>query len=342
MTNPVPVSQLPRPVGFAIVGCGRVSPTHIDAITSLGDEGRLVAVCDTDPEALKAAVEKTGATGYANLEELLQDPEVNLVSICTPSGLHAEQSIAAAKAGKHVLVEKPMAMTLESAEELIQSCEEHGVQLFPVFQNRLNTTVQLLKAAVEQGRFGKIYAINSRMIWKRSQDYYDSAEWRGTKAMDGGCFMNQGIHFVDAMRFIGGEIIDVKSTLATLARDIESEDIGSALFRFESGALGNIFCTTLGRSDMEGSLEVLGETGYARLGGGCLNKITHWDFEKPNEDMDQKAADADYQSQSVYGYGHNTFYVKVVRYLEGGPSEPPDAPESRHTLTILLKITNTP
>jgi len=326
------------PLRFGVVGCGRVAPTHFDAIQSLGDKGALVAVCDTDPEALARAVEQTGAEGYAQLDDMLQQSDLDIVSICTYSGLHAEHGIAAAKAGKHVIVEKPMDVTLEKAKALIEACEENGVQLFPIFQNRLNTTVQLAKEAIDKGRLGAIYALNATMIWKRAQDYYDSAAWRGTKAMDGGAFMNQGIHFVDAMRYLGGEITEVKSTLATLDRDIECEDIGSALFRFESGALGNIFCTTLGRYDQEGSLMILGEKGQIKLGGGCLNKIDIWDFDDPDPEMDAKATDADYQSQSVYGFGHAAFYRQAVLFASTLSAAQKPFQESMATLRVLLRI----
>ncbi len=300
------------PLRFGVVGCGRVAPTHFDAIQALGEKGSLVAVCDNDPNALARAVEKTGATGYASLREMLEQAELDIVSICTFSGLHAEHGIAAAKAGKHVVVEKPMDVSLKAAHRLIEACGENGVHLFPIFQNRFNTTVRLAKEAIEKGRLGKIYAVNGTMIWKRTQEYYDSADWRGTQAMDGGAFMNQGIHFVDAMRYLGGEITDVTSTLGTLDRDIGCEDIGSALFRFANGALGNIFCTTLGRYDQEGSLMILGEKGQIKLGGGCLNKIDIWDFDESDPAMDANATDADYQSQSVYGHGHQAFYNRIA------------------------------
>jgi len=328
------------PLRFGVVGCGRVAPTHFDAIQSLGDKGTLVAVCDTDPEALARAVEQTGAEGYAQLDDMLQQADLDIVSICTYSGLHAEHGIAAAKAGKHVIVEKPMDVTLEKAQTLIDACEENGVQLFPIFQNRLNTTVQLAKEAIDKGRLGTIYALNATMIWKRAQDYYDSATWRGTRAMDGGAFMNQGIHFVDAMRYLGGEITEVSSTLATLDRDIECEDIGSALFRFENGALGNIFCTTLGRYDQEGSVMILGEKGQIKLGGGGLNKIDIWDFDEPDPDMDAKAADADYQSQSVYGFGHRAFYQQAMHSTTNPVGSPDSLPDSLGTLRILCDIYN--
>lgn len=326
------------PIPFALVGCGRVAPTHIQAIQALENRARLAAVCDSDPHALTRGVEATGAEGYADLREMLSRDDIEVVSVCTPSGLHAEIGVEAAKAKKHVLVEKPMDVRLEAARSLIDTCSQEGVNLYCVFQNRLNSTLQLLKAAIDSGRFGKLYAINSTVIWKRTQDYYDSAEWRGSRAMDGGAFMNQGIHFVDAMRFLFGEISEVKSILGTLNRKMESEDTGAALFRFENGALGSIFVTMLGQSDQEGSLTVLGEHGTVKIGGTAMNRIDQWDFECPDPEQDRLAHDADYATKSVYGFGHNAYYARVADHLrENGPM-PTGGGEGIRSLETILRI----
>ncbi len=332
-----------KPISFALLGYGRVAPTHLDALLALVPEATLAAVCDTDPGALEQARQDLDArhvppvTPHASLDALLADPAVDVVSVCTPSGLHPEHGIAAAKAGKHVLVEKPMGVTLPAAEALVRACADNGVHLFPVYQNRLNTTLQLLKAAIEKGRFGKIYAINSTVIWRREQSYYDSAAWRGTRAMDGGAFMNQGIHFLDAMRFIGGEITDVQSTFATLGRTIECEDTGSALFRFKSGALGNLFVTMLGMNDREGSLTVIGEKGQVKIGGTAMNTIEEWTFAAPDPEQDALARDADYHTASVYGNGHKAFYRQVLDTLRAGTPPAAAGPEL-DSLKILLRM----
>ena len=337
--NRQPTTDNPPPLRFGLIGCGRVAPTHFDAIRALGERARLIAVCDTDPGALSAAVEQTGAEGYATLEDMLDRADIDIVSVCTPSGLHAEHGIAAARAGRHVVVEKPLDVTLEKARALIDTCAANRVRLYPILQNRLNPTVRLLKAAIDHGRFGEIYAINATMIWKRTQEYYDADAWRGTRAMDGGAFMNQGIHFVDLLRHLGGEILEVKSTLATLARDIECEDIGSALFRFKRGALGNLFVTTLGRGHQEGSLTVLGEHGQVKLGGACLNTIDLWDFDTPDPGMDAKARDADYITQSVYGFGHRAFYERIASNVGTDPANVHGGRDGMGSLALLLEIT---
>jgi UDP-N-acetyl-2-amino-2-deoxyglucuronate dehydrogenase len=269
---------------------------------------------------------------------MLQRKDIDIVSICIPSGLHAEIGIQAAKGGKHLLVEKPMDVRRDAAQALIDTCAQEGVNLYCVFQNRLNTTIRLLKTAIDKGRFGKLYAINSTVIWKRTQEYYDSASWRGSHDLDGGAFLNQGIHFVDAMRFLFGEISEVKSMLGTLDRRIESEDTGSALFRFENGALGTIFVTMLGQSDQEGSLTVLGENGTVKISGNAMNQIEQWDFEQADPEQDHLAHDADYSTKSVYGFGHNAYYAQVADHLLNQGPMPTGGQEGIRSLETILRI----
>ncbi|MDF3129297.1 Gfo/Idh/MocA family oxidoreductase [Kiritimatiellaeota bacterium B1221] len=328
----------PKPIQFALTGYGRVAPTHKNAINALGNDAKLATICDSNPENLQKGIEASGAKGYASLEEMLQDPNVDVVSICTPSGLHAAHGKTAARAGKHVLVEKPMDVSIEAAQSLIDCCKAEGVELFCVFQNRLNTTLKLLKAAIDAGRFGKIYAINSTVIWKRGQEYYDADAWRGTKAMDGGAYLNQGIHFVDAMRFLCGEVVEIKSMLGTLARDIESEDTGSALLRFENGTLGNIFVTMLGQKDQEGSITILGEKGTVCISGNAMNRIEQWDFEEADPEQDTLAHNADYHTKSVYGFGHQAYYRQVADYLLGKGPHPTGGADGIKSLGLIREI----
>ncbi|MCC5849504.1 MAG: Gfo/Idh/MocA family oxidoreductase [Verrucomicrobia bacterium] len=337
-TPPFPIEPKKETVAFAVVGCGRVSPTHFNAIRDLGSAGQLVAVCDNDPDTLRKAVERTGADGFESLEEMLRRDDIDVVCVCTPSGCHAAHGILAAKAGKHVLVEKPMDVSLEAARELEQTCANEGVKLFVVKQNRLNSTVELAKAALDKGRFGKLYAINANVIWSRTQEYYASASWRGTRAMDGGAFLNQGIHFVDAMRYLGGEIMEIKSMLATLARQIECEDTGSALFQFENGALGNIFVTMLGIANLEGSLTLVGERGLVKIGGVAMNTIETWKFAEPDPEQDALAKDANYHAASVYGNGHKAFYRQVVDHLRHGGPAPTGSQQGLRTIEAILRI----
>ncbi|HHW60663.1 MAG TPA: Gfo/Idh/MocA family oxidoreductase, partial [Syntrophomonadaceae bacterium] len=266
-------------INIGLIGCGRISKNHFEAIAQQQD-AQCIACCDIIEERARE-----GAGNYkipfwtTNYEEMLQNPDIDLISICTPSGLHPQHGIQAAQYGKHVLTEKPMACRLAEADELIKACDEAGVKLFVVLQNRLNPSIQLVRRAFEEGRFGRIYMINSNVFWTRPQDYYDMASWRGTWKYDGGAFMNQASHYVDMVQWFGGPIEEVKSFTATLARNIEAEDTGSAIIRFQSGAIGSINVTMLTYpKNLEGSITILGEKGTVRVGGKAMNQIEKWEF----------------------------------------------------------------
>jgi len=325
------------PVRFGILGCGRVAHTHVEAISALGDAAEVVALCDNCSDKLDSFKPESEAKRFSDLKEMLAIPDLDVVSICTPSGMHADHAVLVAKAGKHVMVEKPMDVTVDAVDRMIAACEEAGVSLFPIFQNRFNPTVELVKEAIELGRFGQIFSVNSTVIWKRGQSYYDADSWRGTRAMDGGAYMNQGIHFVDMMRYLGGEIEEVVPMLGHQQRDIESEDCGSVLFRFENGALGNSFVTMLGASDVEGSVTIIGEKGMATLGGVAMNTIEAWEFDTPHPEQDEKAASPQTGIQSVYGNGHQAAYHKVVQHLREGQPYPITPTDAKKTVELIVR-----
>ncbi|HET6761228.1 MAG TPA: Gfo/Idh/MocA family oxidoreductase, partial [Gemmatimonadaceae bacterium] len=229
---------------IALVGCGRISKNHLEAIDKI-DGLDLVAVCDTDPERAKRVGMEWKVPHFTSYDRMLAESEADVVTIATPSGLHPEQGVAAAKAGKHVVMEKPMAISLTGADALVQACDKAGVQLFVVKQNRLNPPVQLLKRAVDRNRFGRIYMASCTVHWARPQEYYDQAPWRGTWEFDGGAFMNQASHYVDLIQWVMGPVESVMAKTATLARRIETEDSGIAILKFRSGALGTIEVTML-------------------------------------------------------------------------------------------------
>jgi UDP-N-acetyl-2-amino-2-deoxyglucuronate dehydrogenase len=277
-------------------------------------------------------------TWTTNYEEMLSDPNINLISICTPSGLHPEHGIMAAKAGKHVLTEKPMACRLKEADELIKTCDQAGVKLFVVLQNRLNPSIQLVRRAFEEGRFGKIYMITSNVFWTRPQDYYDMAPWRGTWALDGGAFMNQASHYVDMVQWFGGPIEQVKSITATLARNIEAEDTGSAIIRFQNEAIGSINVTMLTYpKNLEGSITIFGEKGTVRVAGTSMNKIEHWEF-ADKKDYDAEIEQYNTNPSSVYGFGHSGYYRNVIDNLQGNVEPISNGPEGRKSLYLLEQI----
>jgi UDP-N-acetyl-2-amino-2-deoxyglucuronate dehydrogenase len=271
---------------------------------------------------------------------MLSNPDIEMISICTPSGLHPEHGIQAAKAGKHVLTEKPMACRLNEADELIAACDQAGVKLFVVLQNRLNPSIQLVRRAFEEGRFGKIYMITSNVFWTRPQDYYDMAPWRGTWKYDGGAFMNQASHYVDMVQWFGGPIEEVKSINATLARDIEAEDTGSAIIRFQNGSIGSINVTMLAYpKNLEGSITILGEKGTVRISGTSMNKIEQWEF-SDQQDYDAEIEQYNTNPTSVYGFGHNGYYRNVIGYLQRKLQPSSDGKEGRKSLKLLIDIYN--
>jgi UDP-N-acetyl-2-amino-2-deoxyglucuronate dehydrogenase len=324
-------------VRVALVGCGRISRNHLEAIEKV--EGiRLVAVADADLGRARAIGTTQGVPAFGSLEEMLATVPSDLVSICTPSGLHPQHGIVAARAGRNVLTEKPMAISLAAADELVQACDAAGVQLFVVKQNRLNPAIQLLKRAVDKGRFGRLYMANVTVRWTRPQAYYDAEPWRGTWEFDGGAFMNQASHYVDLMQWLMGPAESVMAKTATQARRIEAEDSGVAVVKFRSGALGVMEVSVLTYpKNLEGSITLLGETGSVKIGGTAVNKVEHWEF--ADYDDDDKLVDAAATAPpSVYGFGHMPYYENVVAALQGHGKADTDGRAGRKSLEIILGI----
>ncbi len=326
-----------RKIRFALVGCGRISKNHIDSIAQHAAHAELVDVCDINPEALAAAVKSTGANGHGSIGQLLEKTNADCIILTTPSGLHPGQAIMSANAGKHVLSEKPMATKWEDGVRMVRACEEAGVHLFVVKQNRKNATLQLLKKAVESKRFGQIYMVNMNVFWQRPQQgYYDQAKWRGTWDMDGGAFMNQASHYVDLLEWVVGPIESLHAYTATLARDIETEDTGVMSVKWRSGALGSLNCTMLTYpKNLEGSITILGEKGTVRIGGVAVNEIQEWQFADKQPD-DEQIKQASYATTSVYGFGHPLYYENVINVLRGQASPDVDGREGLKSLEVLI------
>lgn len=327
-----------RKIRFALTGCGRIAANHFGALEQLPADTELIAVCDTDPVALEKAIARTGARGYRSHAEMLLVSDPDVVVIATPSGLHSEQAIAAAAAGRHVMTEKPMATRWRDGVEMVRACDQAGVRLFVVKQNRCNDTLQLLKQSIEQGRFGRIYSAAINVFWTRPQEYYDSAKWRGTWEFDGGAFMNQASHYIDLLDWLVGPVESVMAYTGTLARNIQVEDSGVATIRWRSGALGTVNVTMLTfPKNLEGSITLLGEKGTVRIGGVAVNKIEHWEFEEPHAD-DEKIREASYQTTSVYGFGHPRYYQNVIATLRGDAEAATDGREGLKSLEILIAL----
>ncbi|NKI95091.1 Gfo/Idh/MocA family oxidoreductase [Rhizobacter sp. SG703] len=333
---PTPSIIRDRKLRLALVGCGRIAQNHIAALKQHADRAEWVAVCDNQPELLAKAVALTGAQGFSSLDALLAASDADLVVLATPSGLHPRQAIKVAQAGRHVLSEKPMATKWDEGVAMVRACRDAGVKLFVVKQNRLNATLQLVKRAVDQGRFGKLAMVTVNVFWTRPQAYYDAAPWRGRWDMDGGAFMNQASHYVDMVDWLVGPVDNVHAYTATLSRNIEAEDTGVMSLRLRSGALASINVTMLTHNkNFEGSITLLGERGTVRIGGVAVNKIEHWEFDTPHDD-DAKVADASYGVTSVYGPGHPLYYDNVINTLRGEAHAEVDGYEGLRSLEVLI------
>lgn len=325
-----------RKIRFALVGCGRISKNHFDAIKYHNQYAELVDVCDLNPAALEDAMKTTGTRGYATLTDLLTHTQADIVVLTTPSGCHPNQAVQIAQSGRHVLSEKPMATRWEDALHMVRSCDEAAVRLFVVKQNRKNVTLQLLKRAIDKNRFGRIYMVNVNVFWTRPQEYYSQASWRGTWEWDGGALMNQASHYVDLLRWLIGPIESLHAYTATLGRNIESEDTGVMSIKWRNGAIGSLNCTMLTHPrNLEGSITILGENGTVRIGGLAVNEVKEWHFSKPDID-DEKIQEATYETASVYGFGHTLYYKNVIQVLRGEAKPDVDGREGLKSLEVLI------
>jgi len=326
-----------REFKVALVGCGRISANHFEALSRI-DGLRLSAVCDVIEERAKAAGEKWGVPWFTSYEQLLERGECDVVTLATPSGMHPNHGIMAARAGKHVVSEKPMAISLSAADDLVNACDEAGVQLFVVKQNRLNATIQLLKRALDKGRFGRLFMANATVRWARPQEYYDQAKWRGTWEFDGGAFMNQASHYVDLIQWLVGPVESVMAKTATMARRIEAEDSGAAVLKFRNGAIGVLEVTMLTfPRNLEGSITLLGEKGSVKIAGTAVNKIETWQFAEYDDD-DRLVEAANTSPPSVYGFGHEPYYRNVLKVLRGEAAPDTDGRGGRKSLELILGI----
>ena len=296
----------------------------------------MISVCDTDDNVLALHKAKYKVPTYIHLNEMMENEELDLVVLCTPSGLHASQAELAAKHGVNVITEKPMATRWNDGLRMVKACDDAGVRLFVVKQNRRNKTLQLLKKAIEKGRFGRIYMVNINVFWTRPQEYYDTAKWRGTWEFDGGAFMNQASHYVDLLDWLVGPIESLQAYTATLARNIEVEDTGVVSVKWRSGALGSLNVTMLTYpQNLEGSITILGEKGTVRVGGLAVNEIQHWEF-LDEEPEDSKIKNANYETSSVYGFGHPLYYGNVVDVMRGYAEPDTDGREGLRSLEVLV------
>lgn len=327
-------------INIALLGCGRIAKRHAALLGSGQIAGaRLSAVCDIQADRARAYGEQYGVPWFFSIEELLEAPGIDAVSVLTPSGCHAQHTIAIAKSGKHAIVEKPMALRLEDADDMIRACDDAGVKLFVVKQNRFNVPVVKAREALDAGRFGKLVLGTVRVRWCRDQSYYDQDSWRGTWSQDGGVLSNQASHHVDMLEWFMGEVESVHARAVTALVNIEAEDTAVATLKFRNGALGIIEATTAVRpKDMEGSLSIMGERGAIEIAGFAVNKIRTWQF------CDSLALDEDVVEKysvnppNVYGFGHQAYYEHVVDCLHHGRSALVDGLEGRRSLELISAL----
>lgn len=328
-----------RKIRIAVVGCGRISKNHLGSIEQHTHDLELAAVCDIDADVLKQHTEQWKVPGYTEMTTMLQHEQIDMVALCTPSGLHPQQAILAAQHNLHVLTEKPMATRFSDGVDMVKACDQAGVRLFVVKQNRRNATLQLLKQAVNQSRFGRIYNVAINVFWTRPQSYYDQGNgWRGTWEFDGGAFMNQASHYIDLLDWIIGPVESVMAYTGTQARKIEAEDSGVAIIKWRSGTMGTLNVSMLTYpQNLEGSITILGEKGTVRLGGVAVNEILHWQFAetKPEDNDIQKAS---YATTSVYGFGHPLYYRNVVDVIRGLAEPDTDGRSGLRSLELLVAM----
>ncbi|MEO5844854.1 MAG: Gfo/Idh/MocA family oxidoreductase [Caldimonas sp.] len=327
-------------IAIALLGCGRIARRHAELLGTGQIEGaRLAAVCDRQGERAAAFGSRYAVPSFTGIDELLAAPGIDAVAVLTPSGMHAGHAIRVARSGRHVIVEKPMALTLADAEEMIAAADSARVQLFVVKQNRFNVPVVKAREALEAGRFGKLVLGTVRVRWCRDQSYYEQDDWRGTWAQDGGVLANQASHHVDMLSWFMGDAEAVHARAATALVDIEAEDTAVATLRFRNGALGIVEATNAARPrDMEGSLSVLGSKGAVEIAGFAVNEIRTWQF------VDSLASDAAVMESysvnppNVYGFGHQAYYEHVVACLDHGARPLVDGHHGRQSLELIMAL----
>ncbi len=330
---------------YALIGCGRIATNHIKAV--INNNLELVAVCDIEPNNMESLLEKhnlhndTSIKRYVDYKEMIKShPELELIAIATSSGVHAEIALFCIDNGVNVIIEKPMAMSMKDADEIIRRSEEKGVVVSACHQNRFNIAVQKTRKALESGRFGKLSHGSIHVRWNRNKQYYDQAPWRGTWAEDGGCLMNQCIHGIDLLRWMFGN--DVETVFGVTRQNqhpyLEAEDVGMAVVTFKNGAVATIEGTTnVYPRNLEETLYLFGENGTVKLGGKSTNNIDVWDFaDETDADLENKGLEE--QTSNVYGNGHTSLYADVIDSVKNNRRPYVDAYAGRNALEMILAI----
>lgn len=329
---------------YALIGCGRISTNHITA--AVNNKLEIVAVCDICPEKMEDVLAKHGLENdesiarYTDYKKMIDENDLDLVSIATESGKHAEIALDVIDAGINVIIEKPMAMNMRDAEEIIRRSDEKGVKVSACHQNRFNVAVQEVRKALETGRFGRLSHGSINVRWNRNKGYYDQAPWRGTWAEDGGCLMNQCIHGIDLLRWMmGDEVEEVYGQTRQQFHDyLEAEDVGMAVIKFKNGAIGTVEGTTnVYPQNLEETLYIFGENGTVKIGGKSTNTIDVWNFRDETVE-DEKNKGLEEETSNVYGNGHTSLFADVMDAIKNDRKPYVDAVAGRNALEMVLAI----
>lgn len=327
-------------IKFALVGCGRIAKRHAELLGG-GQIGgaTLAAVCDIIPDRAREMGERYSVPFFTDMDEMIKTTPVDVISVLTPSGYHADHVVRLSAHKKHIVVEKPMALTLADADRMINACEKQKIGLFVVKQNRFNLPVVRLRREVEEKRFGKLVLGTVRVRWSRDQKYYDLDSWRGTWALDGGALTNQASHHIDLLQWMMGDVESVYARTGTYLVRTETEDTGVAVLKFKNGALGVIEVTTAARpKDLEGSISILGEKGTVEIAGFAVNQMKHWEFTDPREEDRYVIANCSVNPPNVYGFGHKMYLEHVVDCISKDAKIMVDGSEGRKSLELITAI----
>ncbi len=325
---------------FGLVGCGRIAKRHADLLgRGIISGARLSAVCDVRPERAEAFGRTFDVPFFSDPQVMMQAADLDAVSVLTPSGTHAALVVALAPYGRHIVVEKPMALTLDDANAMIDACQRHRVLMFVVKQNRFNVPVMKMREALVQGRFGRLFLGTVRVRWCRTQEYYDQDAWRGTWAQDGGVLANQASHHIDLLEWMMGDIESVYAKAMKAAARIEAEDTAIAVLKFKSGAVGMVEATTATRPrDLEGSISLLGGRGTVEIGGFAVNELKIWNFSDPVDEDRDVVSRFSVNPPNVYGFGHQAYYEHVVDCIRNGTRALVDGLEGRRSVELITAM----
>lgn len=329
---------------YGLIGCGRISTNHVKA--AVNNDLEFICACDILPEHIETVLAKHGLENtpgikrYTDYKQMIDENDLELIAIATESGNHAEIALYCIDRGIHVIIEKPMAMSIGDADEIIRRSREKRVKVSACHQNRFNVAVQELRRALESGRFGSLSHGSIHVRWNRNEDYYTQAPWRGTWAQDGGALMNQCIHGIDLLRWMMGDEVEeiYGATRRQFHGYLEVEDVGMAVIKFKNGAIATVEGTTnVYPSNLEETLYIFGEKGTVKIGGKSTNNIDVWNFaDESDEDQNKKGLRE--QTSNVYGNGHTSLYADMIDAIRSDRAPYIDAQAGKNALEVVLAI----